>query len=131
MSKWMFVVCCMALGMAAVATADDSYYRIYNYGSGAVAGPINDPYTAPAVSGMRFGDPGHVSGAAAMPSFCRTCFGVSPPPCDPCWGGPCMDWKLIGWYSHYGCGCHKKRCCAALEPCGNGGDCDNSCVTCN
>jgi hypothetical protein len=92
-----------------------------------------DPYAGATPAGMRFGDPGH-TGTVQPPElagpyaegFCPTCrFGVNGAPwCDTCWSGPCMDWKLIGWYSSFhdhcahgngcgGCG----RCCTRAQPC--------------
>ena len=142
MSKWLFAVIALAVGMVAVASADD-VYRVYNFGSGALYGAVNDPYSAP--PGMRFGDQPQVGGnAQTYGGFCQSCFGITPHPCDPCWRGPCMDWKLIGWYSHWGdphC-CHRKRCCASVRDCGPGqcgpgqpcATCETgvgACVTCN
>ncbi len=134
MSKWMFAVVVLAIGTVAAATADDAY-QVYNFGSGALYGAVNDPYSGPTPSGMRFGDAPHVSSNEPGGGTCQNCFGVGPHPCDPCWRGPCIDWKLIGWYSHWGhggCG-HKKRCCASLDNCRDGAACDSdagACVTC-
>jgi hypothetical protein len=128
MSKRMIAVCALVLSVSAVGFADE-IYNVYNYGSGALYG------AAPA--GMRFGDVGHVSGTADGGGICTTCFGVNPPMCDPCWRGPCIDWKLIGWYSNWhhhnrGCpghGCKRcgesgaGRCCASTG--------DAACETCN
>lgn len=131
MSKWLFAVVALAFGMVAVASADD-VYQVYNYGSGALYGAVNDPYSAP--SGMRFGDQPQVGGnAQTFGGVCQTCFGVGPHPCDPCWRGPCIDWKLIGWYSHWGDphgGC-RKRCCASVGACGPGQACGQPCAACD
>jgi hypothetical protein len=124
MSKWMLAVCGLVLCLAAVSSAAD-HYEVYNFGSGAMYGAAPSPYDAP--SGMRFGDMPQVGGTAESGyAGCTNCFGVTPHPCDPCWRGPCMDWKLIGWYSHWGDGhhgCHRKNCCASV-----GNAC---CATCN
>jgi hypothetical protein len=145
MSKWLFAVIALAFGMVAVAKADD-IYRVYNFGSGALYGPVNDPYGGGAPAGMRYGDPPQVGGnGQTFASDCPSCIGITPHPCDPCWRGPCIDWKLIGWYSHWGDphGCHRKRCCASLGNCGPGQACGpgqgcpscdanvGACVTCN
>jgi hypothetical protein len=145
MSKWLSAVIALAFGMVAVAKADD-IYRVYNFGSGALYGPVNDPYGGGAPAGMRYGDPPQVGGnGQTFASDCPSCIGITPHPCDPCWRGPCIDWKLIGWYSHWGDphGCHRKRCCASLGNCGPGQACGpgqgcptcdanvGACVTCN
>jgi hypothetical protein len=128
MSKWIFAVCGLILCMAAVAVAQD-HYSVYQHGSGALYGAVNDPYSRSVPSGMRFGDAPHTASVEFGSGNCQTCAGVQPPPCDPCWRGPCIDWKLIGWYSHWGPehgghGCHK-RCC--LKHCR--ADCDTgACV---
>ena len=139
MSKWLIAVIALAFGMVAVASADD-VYRVYNYGSGALYGA--DPHSGASPSGMRVGDAPQVGGNAQTDGgVCQSCFGVGPHPCDPCWRGPCMDWKLIGWYSHW-CephGGHRKRCCASVgncetDACGGSAACDtggSACVTCN
>jgi hypothetical protein len=88
--------------------------------------------------GMRFGDQPQVVSAQTAgygdygngygPGSCDTCGNGGGPGCDnncgpriydPCWVGPCMDWKTIGWYScfrdhcHHGAGraCRKAACC--------------------
>ena len=137
MSKRMIAVCALVLSVSAVGFADD-IYNVYNYGSGAVYGSVSEPSTGTAPSGMRFGDIGHVSGTADGGGICQSCFGVLPPMCDPCWRGPCMDWKLIGWYSNWhdgnrGCPNHgcKHRSCEATGSrcCASTGD--GSCENCN
>lgn len=79
-------------------------------------GGMPDPYAGPAPSGMRFGDMGQVVsvqtgdveggyyGGPGCPG-CGGAFAVQGTRCDPGWSGPCMDWKLIGWYSNF----HKDR----------------------
>jgi hypothetical protein len=81
-------------------------------------GGMPDPYSGPTPSGMRFGDVGQVvsvqtgdvEGGYYGGPGCPNCgFGVPGAWCDPCWKGPCIDWKLIGWYSNWrdknhGCG---------------------------
>jgi hypothetical protein len=91
-------------------------------------GGMPDPYAGPTPSGMRFGDlgqvmsvqTGDVEGGYVGGPGCPGCgFGVPGTPCDPCWRGPCIDWKLVGWYSNWrdqnhGCGCRGggcKSCC--------------------
>ncbi len=106
MSKRMIAVWTLIVCVATMSYGNE-IYTVYHYGSGAA--------NVSAPPGMRFGDPGHVTGMADGGfGSCQSCFGVQAPVCDPCWGGPCMDWKLIGWYSHFPSHCHKGRgrCCA-------------------
>lgn len=122
MSKWIFAVCGLVLCVAAVGIAND-HYEVYNRGSGALYGGVGDGSEGYVPSGMRFGDQGHVAGGGETIAGCQDCFGVAPPMCDSCWRGPCVDWKLIGWYSNWSDkhrGCPGKRCCAS-----RGGSCEN------
>jgi hypothetical protein len=109
----------MLLCMAGVGLAVD---QVVDYGG------MSDPYAGPVPSGMRFGDVGHVSGGYYGGAGCPNCgFGVAGTPCDPCWSGPCIDWKLIGWYSNFRDkpqGCHRCGCRG-----GSYGGC-NTCDTC-
>jgi hypothetical protein len=109
------VACGVLVGIASFGLAMEPV-AVYN-----IEG-MPDPYAGPTPSGMRFGDigqvvsmqTGDVGGYGGGPG-CPNCgFGVSGTPCDPCWRGPCIDWKLIGWYSNWhdkqhGCG-HSCRC---------------------
>jgi len=123
MSKHMvlWAACAALLGLAGMATAQDNY-SVYNSGSGALAAgaQVGGGFSAP---GMRFGDVGHVMGGdVGGGPGCPNCgFGVNGAYCDPCWRGPCIDWKLIGWYSHWG---HTHHCARGNAACGyEGGAC--------
>ena len=119
MSKLGIVVLGIMLGLASVSFAQEP---VETYSVGGMV----DPYSGPTPPGMRFGDGGHFvsvqTGDTETPyggcgcSMCR--FGVPGAPCDPAWAGPCMDWKVRGWYSNWrdkdhgcpdGCG-HSCRC---------------------
>jgi hypothetical protein len=119
MSKMGVVIGGVLLVLASVSFAQDPV--------GTPVGPygMTDPYAGPTPSGMRFGELGSVvsmqtgdvqEGDAPGGTGCPGCrFGVQPPGCDPAWGGPCIDWKLVGWYSSFhdqnegGRGCHGCR----------------------
>jgi hypothetical protein len=127
MSKLSVVVFGMLLIVAGVCIAQEP---AGTYGLGG----IPDPYAGPTPSGMRFGETGQIvsvqTGDEAGPALggpyagylaggpgCPGCgIAVHGPPCDPQWSGPCIDWKLVGWYSsfhdknHGGCGGHGCRC---------------------
>ncbi len=124
MSKWILAVCGLVLCLAAVSYAADEY-PVYNQGSGALYVEA-DPYGGNSPPGMRFGDARQVGGVIEVGyGGCQNCYGVAPPPCDPCWRGPCIDWKQVGWYSHWSDhhGCGRKNCCAAVS--------NTSCPDCN
>jgi hypothetical protein len=124
MSRMGVAVVGVLLGIASMSFAQEP---IESYSLG---GPV-DPYSGPAPPGMRFGDGGHVvsvqTGDAETPNAvggCPMCrFGIHGAPCDPAWRGPCIEWKLVGWYSSWhdkdhgcdgrghGCGHGCRSCC--------------------
>jgi hypothetical protein len=119
MSKWCLVAVGLLVCMASVSFAQDPL-AVYPMGG------MPDPYAGPTPSGMRFGDMGQVmsvqtgdvEGGYVGGPGCPGCgFGAQGTPCDPCWRGPCIDWKLVGWYSNWrdknhGCGggCRCRGC---------------------
>ena len=126
MSKKVLAVFCVLLGIASMSFAQEPVASF-------TVGGMVDPYAGPTPSGMRFGDGAHVIAMATgdveggeIEGDCQKCrFGIHGVPCDPDWRGPCMDWKLVGWYSNFrdknelwcekghGCG----RCCGCQSCC--------------
>lgn len=125
MSKTGLLVIALLLGLAAISFAQEPA------GTYTLGGMV-DPYAGPTPPGMRFGDAGQVVSvqtgdieSAYVQGGCSTCrFGVPGAPCDPAWGGPCIDWKLVGWYSNW----HDKQ-----KYCGSGHGCRRcgKCRTCS
>ncbi|MEX0677769.1 MAG: hypothetical protein WD063_11880 [Pirellulales bacterium] len=131
MSKVIVAVIGVSLGIACVSFAQDpvATYSMDN---------MVDPYAGPTPPGMRFSDVGHAvaieTGDAADGHWgggCSMCrFGIHGVPCDADWSGPCIDWKLVGWYSNFhdkdrlwcegnGHGCGRR--------CGHACGCDSCC----
>jgi len=136
MSKLSIAVFGIFLVIAAVSFAQEPT------GAYSIEG-MPDPYAGPTPSGMRFGETPHVVSATTgdeqggyAPGGCPNCgygFGVHGLPCDPCWSGPCVDWKTVGWYSHWGDkvhnGCSSHGC--GRRCCGSSCSYSSGCSTCN
>ncbi len=112
-----------ALFLAGTCLAADDVAPIGS--STALDGSGPTPAFGPAPSGMRFGDIGHMASVEGVTmgypgGGCPTCgFGVTPTCCDPYWQGPCMDWKVVGWYSHFECQAAGHGCRNGCAPCGS------------
>ena len=137
MSKKVFAVFCVLLGIASVSFAQEPQEPVASF----TVGGMVDPYAGPTPSGMRFSDGGHVIAMATgdveggeIEGDCPKCrFGIHGVPCDPDWRDPCMNWKLIGWYSNFRDNnqlwCEKGRGWGRGwgRGCGNGCDCESCC----
>ncbi|REK15830.1 MAG: hypothetical protein DWQ37_08410 [Planctomycetota bacterium] len=126
----------MVLCVASVSLAQDYQMQVQGDGQGVAYATMNNPYAGAAPSGMRFGDApqvvemqtGDYGGYRFGAGPCDSCGGVGacgsgncclncgPRICDPCWCGPCMDWKQIGWYSCFK-NCHEKNHCCRRACC--------------